>query len=105
MGNTRRKFSSEFKTKVVLEALKERQTLSELASLFGVHPQQITNWKKEFLEKSTQIFELKSSGKSPDEDQDKEKEFLYAQIGQQKVEIEFLKKKWHQIQALKKGGR
>lgn len=43
MGNTRRKFSSEFKTKVVLEALKERQTLSELASLFEAHLQQIIN--------------------------------------------------------------
>ncbi|ADQ16789.1 transposase IS3/IS911 family protein [Leadbetterella byssophila DSM 17132] len=101
MGNTRRKFSSEFKSKVVLEALKERQTLSELASLFEVHPQQITNWKKEFMEKSAQIFELKSVGKSSVEEQ--EKEFLYAQIGQQKVEIEFLKKKWHQIQASNKG--
>jgi transposase len=103
MGNTRRKFSSEFKSKVVLEALKERQTLSELASLFGIHPQQITNWKKEFLEKSAQIFELKSAGKSNIEEQ--EKEFLYAQIGQQKVEIEFLKKKWNQIQALNKGAK
>lgn len=101
MGNTRRKFSSEFKSKVVLEALKERQTLSELASLFEVHPQQITNWKKEFMEKSAQIFELKSVGKSSVEEQ--EKEFLYAQIGQQKVEIEFLKKKWHHIQASNKG--
>lgn len=101
MGNTRRKFSSEFKSKVVLEALKERQTLSELASLFEVHPQQITNWKKEFMEKSAQIFELKSVVKSSVEEQ--EKEFLYAQIGQQKVEIEFLKKKWHQIQASNKG--
>lgn len=101
MGNTRRKFSSEFKSKVVLEALKERQTLSELASLFEVHPQQITNWKKEFMEKSAQIFELKSVVKSSVEEQ--EKEFLYAQIGQQKVEIEFLKKKWHQIQSSNKG--
>ncbi|ADQ16720.1 transposase [Leadbetterella byssophila] len=91
MGNTRRQFSSEFKSKVVLEALKERQTLSELASLFGIHPQQITNWKKDFLEKSAQIFELKSVGKSTIEEQ--EKELLYAQIGQQKVEIEFQKKK------------
>ena len=89
MGNTRRKFSSEFKTKVVLEALKERQTLAELASLFQIHPQQITNWKKEFLEKSTQVFELASKASDSTEEHQKEKEFLYAQIGHQKVEIEF----------------
>jgi transposase len=46
---SRRKFTSKFKTKVVLESLKERQTLSELARKYEVQPQQISSWKKDFL--------------------------------------------------------
>ena len=49
---TRREFTSKFKTKVTLEALKERDTLSVLAQKYDLHPQQITNWEKEFLEAS-----------------------------------------------------
>jgi len=45
----RRKFTSKFKTKVVLEALKERQSLAELAQKYQLHPNQISTWKKEFL--------------------------------------------------------
>ncbi|MFO7657159.1 MAG: transposase [Bacteroidales bacterium] len=48
MKKTRRKFSAAFKTKVVLEAIKERYTLSELAQQYDLHPNQIALWKKEF---------------------------------------------------------
>ncbi len=87
---SRRKFSSEFKTKVVLEALKERQSLEALAKTYELHPNQITTWKKEFLSRASTVFE----SKAPDTAQpgvDPEK--LYAQIGQLKVENDFLKKK------------
>jgi len=50
MGTSRRKFTSEFKKKVVLEALKERFTLQELATKYEIHPQQITDWKKHFVD-------------------------------------------------------
>jgi transposase len=92
MGTTRRKFTSEFKKKVVLEALKERNTIQELASKYEIHPTQITEWKKHFIENSELAFEKPGSVNSADE---KEQliEKLYAQIGQQKVEIDFLKKK------------
>jgi transposase len=57
MGTKRRKFTSEFNKKVVLEALKERNTIQELAAKYEVHPQQITDWKKHFLSNSETVFE------------------------------------------------
>ena len=57
---TRRKFSSKFKTKVVLEALKERMSMSELARKFEAQPKQIVQWKKEFLNSAEDVFDKKS---------------------------------------------
>jgi len=56
MKQTRRKFTPEFKTKVVLEALSERLTLTELAQKHELHPNQIIQWKREFLDKASEIF-------------------------------------------------
>lgn len=56
MKKTRRKFTASFKTKVVLEALKERQTVQELAEKHKLHPNQISAWKKEFLANAEQAF-------------------------------------------------
>ena len=89
----RRKFNAEFKAKVVLEALKERSTVEELGKKYEIHPNQIHTWKKEFLNNASVVF---SSGEKRMEDkklQEEEREKLYAQIGQQKVEIDWLKKK------------
>jgi transposase len=89
----RRKFSADFKAKVVLEAIKERSTVEELAKKYELHPNQIHIWKKEFLNKASIVF---SSGESMSEDKKHQEEVLeklYAQIGQQKVEIDWLKKK------------
>lgn len=89
----RRKFSADFKAKVVLEALKEHSTMEELARKYELHPNQIHIWKKEFLNKASIVF---SSGESISEDKKHQEEVLeklYAQIGQQKVEIDWLKKK------------
>jgi transposase len=55
----RRKFSSTFKFIVVLEALKERQTLSELSQKFEISPQQISTWKREVLEGAEEVFFFK----------------------------------------------
>jgi transposase len=87
MKKTRRKFSPAFKSKVVLEALKEQKTMQELSGKYEVHANQITKWKSEFLENASSVFEIKS-GKSQEET---EAEKLYKVIGQQKVEIDFLK--------------
>jgi transposase len=93
MGTTRRKFTSEFKKKVVLEALKERNTIQELAAKHEVHPQQITDWKRQFLENSDAAFERPGSVDGKAAEAEKLIDQLYAQIGQLKVENDFLKKK------------
>ncbi|MEJ7738739.1 MAG: transposase [Chitinophagaceae bacterium] len=93
MGTSRRKFTSEFKKKVVLEALKERNTIQELAAKHDIHPQQITDWKKHFLENSESAFGRAGSDESKSLEKEKLIEQLYAQIGQLKVENDFLKKK------------
>lgn len=89
MKKSRRKFSSAFKVKVAVEALKERYTLSELAIKFELHPNQISQWKQDFLEKSQDIFQTKSTKKSST---DVDLEGLYSKIGRLEVERDFLKK-------------
>ncbi len=90
MSTKRRKFSIEFKKKVVIEALKERETIEVLAKKYELQPSQISLWKSEALSNFDQVFN-KQFAKKTDPEVDLEK--LYAQIGQQKVEIDFLKKK------------
>jgi transposase len=87
---TRRKFSPEFKAKVALEAVKNQKTLAELSQHFEVNPVTISKWKTEFLENMSSVFGGEK-GKIQDEDSP-EMEKLYAQIGQLKVENDFLKK-------------
>ncbi len=87
---SRRKFTAEFKTKVVLEALKERSSIEELARKFEVHPTQINTWKREFLNKASDVFSKKDDeSQKPEIDVEK----LYAQIGHLQVQNDFLKKK------------
>jgi len=93
MGTSRRKFTSEFKKKVVLEALKERFTLQELATKYEIHPQQITDWKKHFVDNSDAVFDRAGKEERDATDQQKLIEQLFSQIGQLKVENDFLKKK------------
>jgi transposase len=91
MKKTRRKFTSSFKTQVVLEALKERLTLQELSSKFEIHPNQITKWKKEFLDNADKAF---SSSDDPDQKaKEREVEELYEKIGRLNMQVEWLKKK------------
>jgi transposase-like protein len=56
MKNSRRKFSSQFKARVAIEALKERETLAELSKRYEIHPNQISQWKREFLDNADKAF-------------------------------------------------
>ena len=87
---SRRKFTSKFKTKVVLEALKEYQTLAELSRRYELQPQQISTWKREFVEGAESVFE--KGTKSRKTEAEEKETHLLQMIGQQKVEIDFLKK-------------
>jgi len=86
---TRRKFTSKFKTKVVLEALKERSTTKEIAQRFEISVQQVNLWKREFLSEAETVF-TKGTTSKKSESQQKE-EHLLKVIGQQKIELDFLK--------------
>lgn len=86
---TRRKFTAAFKTKVVLEALKERESLSELAQNHELQPAQISAWKREFLDGASGVFE--KGKKSKKSEAELEKDRLLKTIGEQKVAIDFLK--------------
>jgi transposase len=89
----RRKFTAEFKAKVAIEAIKERSSLEEIARKYEIHPNQIGTWKKEFLAKAALIFSSDDKNMMDKKQLDALMDKLYAQIGQQKVEIDWLKKK------------
>ena len=90
MKKSRRKFQPEFKAKVAIEALKERESLTELSKRFEVHPNQISQWKREFMTNASKAFDKGESKKKGAAEQDPEK--LYSKIGKLEVENEFLKK-------------
>jgi transposase len=88
---SKRKFSAEFKAKVALEAIREQNTVSEIAAKHQLHPNQISQWKKQFLDNSAAAFG--SSKEDSDTDHEAEMSKLYEQIGKLQVANDFLKKK------------
>ena len=91
MASMRTKRSPEFKAKVALAALRGDKTVNELASLYSVHPNQITTWKRQAQDQLVAAFDSKKAKSSKADE--KLKEELYRQIGQLKVELDWLKKK------------
>ena len=91
MGKKRRRFTAEFKLKVVLEALKERQSLNEIAQKHQLHQNQVSKWKAAFLAQALDYMNHQSKVSKPESDVEKEQ--LYAKIGKLQIELDFLKKK------------
>jgi len=91
MAKRRRRHSAQFKFEVALEAAKELQTASQIASEREVHPNQISLWKKQLLEEGASIFSQKAFYN--EKKQAKRETELYEQIGRLQMELEWLKKK------------
>jgi transposase-like protein len=97
MAKKRQSFSKDFKAKVALEALREESTIQEIAVKYGVHPNQISQWKAQAIAGMAELFE-RPNKKSEEIRRQEEKENEYLKtIGEQKVELDFLKKKYKQL--------
>ncbi len=88
---TRRRHSATFKAKVAVAALRGDRTLSELGSVYGVHPVQITQWKKQAMAALPEAFAPRRG--TAERDQQAVQAALYEEIGRLKVELDWLKKK------------
>ena len=91
MQNKRRNHTAAFKAQVAMAAVKGDKTIAELASEYQVHPTQITQWKNQLLQSLPELFSRRRQ--NDQEHQDELTAQLYQQIGQLKVELDWLKKK------------
>ena len=89
MKKSRKKYDAKFKAKVALEAIRERETLNELAAKYGVSPVMISRWKKEFIENSAAAFEIP---KIDDEAIQKQKDRYLRKIGDLEMQLDFAKR-------------
>ena len=92
MKQTRKKYDAKFKAKVAIEALKERETLNELATKYEVSPVMISRWKKEFIENSAAAFE---TPKVDDAALEKQKDRYLRKIGDLEMQLDFAAVHWH----------
>jgi len=91
MHNLRKRHDAAFKAKVALEAVKGEKTIAQLSSEFGVHANQIRQWRKQLLEELPRLFS--DHRKKQEKNEEELRSELYQQIGQLKVELDWLKKK------------
>jgi transposase-like protein len=91
MSEKRTRRTKEFKFKVALEAIKGELQIAEIAAKYSVHPNQVTEWKKQLLEKGAEVFS--TAGEKDEKDHQETSERLFKTIGHQAVQIDWLKKK------------
>jgi transposase-like protein len=96
VSNMRRGFDAAFKARVALEALRGEKTMAQLSSEFGVHVNQIRQWRQKLLDELPSLFSDRRSRKEKEGEELLSE--LYRQIGQLKVELEWLKKKSQMLQ-------
>ncbi len=90
----RKQHSAQFKSRVALEALKGQKTVNQLAAEYGVHPTQISHWKRQLQDGVQEVFSSKRQKQEKEEEEEEElKAVLYQEIGQLKVELDWLKRK------------
>ena len=87
----RKQFTAGFKAKVAVEAIKGQKTAQELGSIYGVHPTQVTTWKRQLVAEAAEIFTR--GGVYDKESIEQEKAELYQQIGKLQVELDWMQKK------------
>lgn len=91
MAGQRKSYSGELKAKIALEAIKGQRTVNEIAARYGVHPNQVSQWKKQAIEELPGVFSDRRARAEAEEEAAKAE--LYQQIGQLKVELDWLKKR------------
>lgn len=91
-----KKHTKDFKAKVALHALRGEKTVQEIAQMYEVHPNQVTLWKKQLIDNASIAFD-KSGTDQEQREAEKKQDLLFSQIGQLKVENDFLKKKYRQL--------
>jgi transposase len=97
MSKKRRTFSADFKSKVALEALREQETLNQIAARYDVLPVQVSQWKNQLLSGASGTFARKGEREKLLEDHSEKESRLYQKIGQLEVELDWLKKKSSQF--------
>lgn len=99
MTKTRRVHSASFKAKIAIEAMKEEKTLSQISSAYGLHSNQISDWKKHLLSNVATLFEKTSTNAPPQyqELSEEQKVPFLSEIGRLQMENNFLKKKLKQL--------
>jgi putative transposase len=97
MVKKKQSFSEEFKGKVALEALREEKTLQELSVKHGVHPNRISQWKRQAIEGIADIFRRPNKKSESEKATEDQRDELLKLIGTQKLENDFLKKKYREL--------